>query len=150
MTDGHKSVGGGNPYVYLANNGPATREEMPHGPSRYDRDSGVRKFSLGSSYRGAVMQGGGNKTAVYYIEGKHQPRSVVKRWVEANPTTVERVSGWALHHRAPEEFRDALRDIVGIDRDFHGGDRTTERECPFCGDGIKRYPDHLPDCEEKP
>lgn len=150
MTRGPKP-GSRNAYVYLANNGPQAGEDLPNSPQASDKDAGVRKFNLKANHNGGSVNGGGNKAAVYYIEGKHTPESVVRAWKDANELTVERVSGWALNQRAPEKFRSAIREVIGFEREFGGGGGDKEsRACPFCDKEVKRLPNHLPVCEKKP
>ena len=149
MSDHIKKVTSTNPYVYLANNGPSTLTELPNHPTVFDRQSGVNKFSLKGQLHGSGAKGDGRKTPIYYIDGKHSPRAVVKKWVAENQKSVDHLSGWTLHQRAEPEFREAIKDIVGFDREFHPGGGTTDKPCPFCGAEIDQLPTHLPECGER-
>lgn len=151
MSERTRRVGSTNAYVYLANNGPATRSELPGEILNTDKNAGVRKFNLQSSYRGNSMQGGGQKIPVWYIEGKHSAKSVVQTWIGANPLAVEKLTARAIHQRCEQdEFRQAVREL--LDPDFGGGHGpgTTDKACPFCGDDeIASLPIHLPNCDKR-
>lgn len=139
-----------NAWVYLANNGPSPSTELPNQPHYTDRQDGVRKFNLTSNYLGSSAQGGGTKTPVYYIDGKHNPKAVVKSWVENNQLSVEKLSGKALYWRCPEEFRPHLKDLLNIEFQKPGGDSGIGGTCSMCGEEYDRHlPDHLPECSEK-
>ena len=140
-------------YRSLLNEGPQTMPELGDSPSVNMRRDGVQKFNPSSNFVGSVMQGGGQKTAVYYINGKHDPKTVLKKWLQVNQKTVEVISEWALHQRISsygQEWKDASRELLGPFKHManDSGGNTNIEKCPLCGaTDFDQLPDHLP-CDQ--
>jgi hypothetical protein len=135
----------------LLNGGPQTVAELPGtgAVSREMRADGVRKFNPRARSEGSVAHGGGQKRHVYYVDGKHDPETVIRAWMDANPKTVASISDWALHQRIAaygDEWRAASRSVLApFDREFHGGGHETGGSCPLCGEEHARsLAHHLP------
>jgi len=139
-------------YTILLNEGPQARKKLPHSPTIEQRADGVQKFKPSGAYVGGTQQGGGFRYPVYYIEGKHNPESVIREFIDTNQKVMEEASKWSLHHliaKYGEEFKKASREILGpfdVHRENPSGGKGGT--CPLCGatfDG--NLPDHLP-CDE--
>jgi len=135
----------------LSNEGP----QPISGKISYElKQDGVRKFNLRSSYRGNSIQGGGQKTPVRYIEGKHDPATVIQKWLDVNESSVAELPNKALHWRIKEygeEFKKASREILGPFEESHYGEHggTSPGECPICGEPYDlSLAKHLEDCNE--
>lgn len=143
-------------YTHLVNTGPSTAEELPYRTLNPQvKQDGVRTFKPRANSDGPSQQGGGRKTPIYYIEGKHAPKAVIRAWLDANESTVDAVSAWALHRRFSEYgegFKEASREVLGVSGNGGSGPKNTgvtDMACPFCGDpDIESFPKHRPECPE--
>lgn len=129
-------------FTKLLNEGPQPLEKV-----RYRvRQDGARKFDLGRT--GTV------KTySVWFIEGKHDPETVITNWLEINNTS--NLTDFELHQkisRYGDEFRKASSRILGPFNTNAGGDmgKSDEKTCPLCGDDYTgELPAHITnDCSE--
>lgn len=138
-------------YTQLANNGPQTAEQLDIVSSvpYTARQNGVSKFNPSSRSAGKTLKSGMNKHTVYYIDGKHKPRTVVQKWLAVNQNVLSDIPNKALHHRIAaygQEWKEASRDLLdnlGPDHDNRPG--TTGGTCPLCQSEYDTHlPDHLP------
>lgn len=141
-------------WTYLSNNGPATFGELPSDKiTNAVKDDGIRKFSPRNRASGGAINAGGQKTSVYYIEGKHNPATVVRKWLSENKRVVEDGSTWATHHMISvygDSFKNASREILGpFDVGQIAQDGGAGGTCPFCGEEYPLHlPGHLENCEK--
>lgn len=145
-------------YQYLIEHGPCTGRELPtkSGSSPTTRENGMRVFKLpaGQGTRENAM--GTNQAGVYYLDGRHAPVSVLRKWVDANESSVEHSPAWGLHQsvcRQYPEFKQASREVFGpfeaVQDSGSNESGKTDKPCPFCGDDdIDSFPRHRPDCPE--
>lgn len=140
-------------YNALMNEGPQTAVELDdsHGFNSEARRDGVRKFHPISAYYGDSQTGSGKTRAVFYIDGKHNPETVIQKWLDANPKMTENISNWALHQRVSrygDEWTDASYELLGpFDIGGNGGEREMGGNCPLCdAEYDRQLPDHLPEC----
>jgi hypothetical protein len=142
--------------AYLDEHGPTPSAELPSRVTPRDRESGVRKFTLGS-VNSASANRGGSTTPVYYLE-RHEETCVLRAFLNANLGLVENKSRNALHrliNNHGTRWLEAAREVTGdyyTDETVLGATAssyTEDRECDFCGETIKgKYPVHLRDCPE--
>lgn len=90
---------------------------------------------------------------VYYLYGVHEPREIIKEWLEANEWSAQHTSNLALHARFcshGSEFCDASYEILGpfepAADDLHNPPAITQ--CPLCGASLdgQALARHLPEC----
>jgi len=125
----------------VANSGPLVADELPYFATINARKDGVQKFNIS----GGVL----STKSVWYIEGKHSPRTVLERWIEANENAVNKTGNYKIHHQVAinrPKFKDASKELLGPfeSRGPKNPDGTTSMNCPFCGENINGLPDHLP------
>lgn len=138
----------------LLNDGPQTPQELPGSNSINveARRDGVLKFNpRASGQHGSKETGGGRKTPVYFVKGKHEPEVVVRKWLEVNRSASREVSHLSLHHRIAsygEDWRKASYELLDFDPpNPDGGDHDMGGTCPLCGVEYEyNLPEHLP-CE---
>lgn len=138
---------------------PSTDDRLRNHPTftYLDKDSGLRKFRPAHSNRGSSLNTGGYSHTVYYIKDSHDPKTVVKRWLEANQDIVEHLPARALHARIcnqGDQFKDPSRQLLGDRKGFPTNPSGTQnhdtKACPLCEtDGLRHLPNHLPDCPER-
>jgi hypothetical protein len=140
----------------ISNNGPCTQDELSRQPTQEIRRDGVRRFYPRSSHNGSTDATGMKTFAVYYIEGKHKPKSIIRKWLQKNNKMTEKLSNWALHQRISscgEKWKEASRELLGP---FETGRKHGEKggsyepggTCALCGEEYTRsYRDHLP-CDQ--
>ena len=136
----------------LSNEGP----QPISGKIQYQlKQDGVRKFNPRSNYHGNAIQGGGQKESIWYIDGKHDPETVIQKWLDVNESRVAELPNKALHWRIKEygeEFKKASREILGPFGEDHNGQYggASPGECPICGEDYEfNLPTHLAECKEK-
>jgi len=144
------------PDKYLKEHGPATRDEIGVSSiSAQEKQHGVHKFNPKAAYAGSVVQGGGNKIAVYYLPTEHAPRDVITAWLDTNEKTVQAISSQALHHRIAsygDTWREVSYELLGPFENHGGygtsGGTSNQEACPFCGESMTTFPNHVDRCEE--
>jgi len=143
-------------WSYLSNHGPATTDELPGYVNITPelRSDGVQKFAPKAHTRTGEIAGM-IRYSVYYIDGKHDPETVIKTWLDVNEGALEPVSDWAIHQSisdAGSDFKEASYELLGpfeamSDRGGNTGYRGGT--CDLCGDEYDGYyPDHLPECSQ--
>lgn len=136
-------------YTKLLNEGPQPGNEVGSLNPSLRRD-GVTKFNPRSRAAGRTAACGRTK-AVYYIDGKHNPETVIRTWLEVNEDLI-RGTDMQIHHRIcayGEEFKRASREVLDgpLIHENAGGAPDMGGECPFCGEEYTHsLPRHLP-CE---
>lgn len=142
-------------YERLVSEGPTPVGELPRNIHVQEKQKGISVFKPGTGNRGATEFGGGRKTRICYLIGRHDPKTVVEKWVDCNPDTVKNHTKIGLHKQISnygDEFKKASYEILGpFDIGKGHGDGVAKMDCPFCGEtDIQSVPKHLPNCENKP
>lgn len=88
----------------LRREGPMPASELPQGTSVSDKQHGLVKFTIrsGSGHGGQRASVGGMVDPVYYLEDKHAPELVLRRFFNANPSV--------LAHKPPHGLKLAIHD----------------------------------------
>lgn len=143
-------------FTRLLNEGPIPANEIDASITPEQRRDGVSKFHAKNNTPSGGVKGGGpmTKVPVYYIRGKHSPKTVVETWIDANKETLEAVGKRAIHWRISsygKEWKEASREILGPFPSW--GTETSGKpdmeSCPMCESKIgKSLASHLPECPE--
>lgn len=130
------------PWTYLANNGPSPPEDLPYEPNPSQRRDGIRKFQLpGGHGKAKVLKG--RPSCIYYIEGKHDPQTVLEAYYGLNPRVRKELDKRTLHMKTAtlgDGFKEASRELLGPFESFakgHGDGGLSDWECPLCGETIQ-------------
>lgn len=100
--------------LYLREHGPTPVPKLPGGQvSIGDKQAGVWKFTVaGNRHRDGITKGSGGGTAVAYLADEHDRETVVRAWLDANPSAAERRPRRGLAeilNRHGRQWRDAVR-----------------------------------------
>ncbi len=108
---------------YLQTNGPSTGAELPRESSSpsltaYERKEGVQSFNPSISTSNSSTSSRPGKTKpVYFLKKEHDPRVVIREWVQANPQILDAV--------APRAF---LQAVNGVGPKFAEVSKLTARD----------------------
>lgn len=140
---------------HLRQNGPATADELGGHPNgAHLAQWNVKKMLVTSS--APAGQNRGRQTPVFYIEGQHDLKDVVRKYLDANPGMLENRHKGAIsrlfgrHSKAMQRAWKAVADEYDV-RVAGGSNKggATPKTCPFCGKkDIAYLPTHLPKCTE--
>lgn len=140
------------PYIQLANRGPLTMAELEQSDlNPTQRQTGIRKFRPKSQSQGGNNSRSGRTVPVYYLHKKHQPKTVIKKWLDVNEEALEGISNRQLHYRICEfgqDWKEASRDVLD-NLAPHDGSVDVNPDpggtCPMCNAEYDGYlPNHLP------
>lgn len=139
------SKAGPGAYDYLIENGPTSRDELPHTITIECREAGVCSFKFRKGHNGSGSR-------VYFIDGEHSEENVIETWASENETIVEKLNDTELHSSCPKRFRAALKDVCDLHLSYGDSDRpvgyTQGGTCPLCGESHSQsLARHLP-CED--
>lgn len=143
-------------YNSLLNNGPQTKAELGCTPNTTLRQDGVwsfRPYHARNSHSPGTV--GSGTVAVYYIKGKHSPKSVIRKWLDVNDIKEQPIPNRTIHRRISkhdEAFRESSYEILGPFETRADGEELGEAvkegqqgECPLCGENYTRgLAKHLP------
>lgn len=99
MTNGQQNI------QYLQQHGPATKAELPTRVTTQNKAAGLTKFDPKTG------QFGKKATAIYYLHDRHEPETVVDRWLAANSEKLADVDQ-ATITKVVGEYGDVFRDAV--------------------------------------
>lgn len=112
---------------------------------------GVTKFDPYEGHGERKTNEEGRAPIVYYIDGVHEPETVVSLWLDAFGEARQETSDWALHKRFAdygEAWKSASRELLGpFDKNGKGSD-TAGGTCDICGEDYDcEFGNHLRNCE---
>lgn len=135
----------------LLNEGPKTLDELPvDGFSPAQRQDGVTAFRPTTGGRGSSKSGGGMTQSVFYVHGKHEPKAVLEKWLEANETAVEQLGTRSIHtnfSQYGDEWKEASNELLDFEAYGYYSQEGYEAggTCPLCGcEYNASLADHLP------
>lgn len=106
---------------YLKTNGPSSGAELPREADTptldtYERKAGVRRFNPSVSSAQSKEGFGFKQTkVVFYLEKEHDPREVIREWVDLNPQVLEGMTPRSFLqavNNAGSKFADVSKEVT--------------------------------------